>query len=223
MQNELVMPLWNARRPRMLSRNWWLRVGIVVLVTECLVLAGCGVHFASFISTAESDLPVIIQTVVNVLDSIAPQLNSSIVMSLGASTLATLKLLCGSPAPGAMQCDAASLVGEYHAAPTTTLLLKIQSALSAINANLNQIIGIVQGLVNVPQSVVLAIDGAFGIALTIINAILSLAPAAARALKVVLAPNPSDVPSTPTAPLTRAELVRRINAAFASFPKAQVQ
>jgi hypothetical protein len=203
------------------------KAALIGLLISCLITSGCG--FGSFVAAAEADLPVAIQTVSNILAFVAPGVGSALVTSIGNTVLASLVVLCGHPAPGA-PCDANSLIGEYNATttPSSTLLQKIQAALSAVNANLAQMITIANGLTTVPQIVILALTGAVSLVLQVINAILSFLPAVALKFGITFAAgvaitNPPGTSLTPIHPPSRASFVKAINAALHAYPQAMVQ
>ena len=141
----------------------------------CIALVACS--FASFASAAESDIPVVIQMISNITNIVAPGV-SAILATAGATAVATLVVLCGSPAPGATQCDPTSMVGQYQAATgaaKTTLLQKIQAALTAANNSITAMLNIAKGL---PTSVAAAIVTAIGVALQTVTLLISLVPVA---------------------------------------------
>ena len=226
MTYELAMPLWNFRRPRLLSPGWFNRLSLVILIGMALIITGCG--FASFVAAAEADLPVAISAVSNILAFVLPGIGSSLATSIGQAMLQSLVVLCGNPVAGATKCDPNSLIGQYVVAPSATLLQKIQVLLSDVNSKIAQIISIANGVITVPQIVVLAVTGGFAIVLQVINAVMSWIPAAAAKFGFSLAigmavTNPTGVPLTPTQPPSRANLVKQINAALHSYPQALVQ
>jgi len=176
-----ALPLWTIRGFKPVSWKWAGNLALIVMLSLSLTLAGC--TFASFIAAVQEDLPVVIQMVSNITNIVAPGVSVEI-QTAGGLALASLAILCGAPAIGATQCDATSLVGQYQAAtdgPTkTTLLQKIQAALSAVNGQLQKIITLGNGI---PTSVGAAIVTAVGVALSTITLLISLVPVAQASIK----------------------------------------
>lgn len=170
-----AMPLVGLAQGSKMDFGKWFRTTLVVfLVSLCLISAGCS--FASFTAAVEADLPVVIQMVSNITNIVAPGISGVIVTS-GTLALASLKILCGTPAIGASKCDATSLVGQYQVATDpsmkTTLLQKIQAALSAVNSQINNMLSLAT---NLPPYIGAAIAVALGVALETVTLLISLIP-----------------------------------------------
>jgi len=143
-------------------------IGVVSLALCLTVLVGCS--FASFTAAAEEDIPVVIQMVTNITNIIAPGVSADIVLA-GNTALASLQILCGSPAPGAKSCDPTSLIGQYDANASASLLSKIQAALSAVNVNISKMLALATGL---PPSIGAAIVTAISVALATVTSLISI-------------------------------------------------
>lgn len=170
-----ALPLWTIRGPRTGSLKWFSIASLVLLISLTLVVAGCS--FASFVSAAESDLPVVIQMIANITLIVAPGIALPI-QTGGALALAALHIACGTPAPGSAKCDATSLVGQYQATTDAQVkastLQKIQAALSTANGHIASILQLASGL---PPNDGAAIVTALGMALATVTSILSMIPA----------------------------------------------
>ena len=178
-----AMPIWTIKSFELGSRKWFAHALVVTMLAVTLVVGGCS--FASFIAAAEADLPVVLQMITNITNIVAPGVSVPIAAA-GALALTSLQILCGTPAISATKCDPTSLVGQYQAAPSTTLLQKIQAALLTVNGHINAMLQVANGL---PPGVGAAIVVAIGIALSTVTSILSMIPPSANpaALKVTLA------------------------------------
>lgn len=176
-----ALPLWTIGSLKPMGWKWAGNLALAILLSLCLILVGC--TFSSFIAAVQEDLPVVVQMVTNITNVVAPGVSVEI-QTVGGLALASLAILCGTPAIGATQCDPTSLVGQYQVAtdgPTkTTLLQKIQAALSAVNTQLNKIITLGNGI---PTSVGAAIVTAVGVALSTITLLISLIPVAQASIK----------------------------------------
>lgn len=167
-----ALPLWTISGPAFGSWKWLRVWSLIVLLSVCLILLGCS--FASFVSAAEADVPVVIQMVSNITNIVAPGVSAAL-QAAGALAMIALTIACGMPAPGATKCDPTSLIGQYQATPTATILAKIQSALSTTNGHIMEMLALAQGL---PAGISAAIVAAVGVALATINALMGMLPAA---------------------------------------------
>lgn len=188
-------------------------LGVLFLALLVLPIAGCS--FASFVSAAEADIPVVETMIGNVATFVAPGVSPALAVA-GTATMAVLVVLCGSPAAGASKCAASSLVGQYQAATgsaQTTLLEKIQAVLSAANSQVGNMLAIAKGL---PASVGASIATALGVALATVTSLLQLVGTGALANATAAAklknfPHPKD-------------LKRQFNAAIAArYPAAALR
>ena len=130
----------------------FLPMFLAVVLVVALVVSGCS--FPGFVSKTEALLPVFMQGFMNIMGIVAlatgnpaaiGAADKAIATGAEAAAQAALTELCGSPAPGAAQCDTGSLVGQYQAAPAAskaTLLGKIDTLLSVVSQNLNAVLGI---------------------------------------------------------------------------------
>lgn len=167
-----ALPLFTISGPEFGSWKWLRVWSLIVLLSVCLILAGC--TFASFVQAAEADVPVVIQMVVNITNLVAPGVSGPI-QAAGLLAIVSLTLLCGMPAPGADKCDPSSLIGQYQATPTATILAKIQAALATTNAHVTQMLALAHGL---SAAVGAAIVAALGVALATVTALIGMLPAA---------------------------------------------
>jgi hypothetical protein len=169
-----AMPLWTIAGPEFGSWRWLRNFSIAVLLSVTLILLGCG--FSSFVAAAEADVPVVVHIVQNITNVIAPAISSAI-QTYGNLALGVLMVLCGTPALGAVTCDATSLIGQYQAAIDplikTSLLQKIQDGLATLSTHLSAMLNLANGLA---QNVALAISTAVGIALATVTALITLLP-----------------------------------------------
>lgn len=167
-----ALPLWTIRGPELGSKKWFGRAAFVIFVSLSLVLAGC--TFSSFVAAAEEDIPVVIQMITNITTIIAPGYSAEI-QAAGTLALAGLKELCGTPAIGATKCDQTSLIGQYQASASTTILQKIDAALTAVNTHISSMLALAKGLSSGYGN---AIVVAVGIALSTVTALMGMLPAA---------------------------------------------
>lgn len=174
-----AMPLFTISGPRLGSQRWLNCVLIVTLLSLCLILAGCS--FANFTAAAEADIPVVIQMITNITNIVAPGVSAGIVAA-GTLAVASLTILCGTPAIGASKCDATSLVGQYQLATDSgikaTLLQKIDAALTAVNSQVGNMLALAKGL---NPSIGAAIVTAVGVALSTVTLLLTLIPVSLNA------------------------------------------
>jgi hypothetical protein len=143
----------------------------ILMLSFSLILMGCG--FASVAAAMEADIPVVEQMITNITNIIAPGVSAEIVAA-GGIALASLQILCGSPAPGATKCDPSSLVGQYQTATGAaqlTLLQKIQAALAAVNAQVTNILALAK---NLPSTIGNDIVQAVAISLSTITSLLTI-------------------------------------------------
>ncbi|HVI06996.1 MAG TPA: hypothetical protein VND65_01755 [Candidatus Binatia bacterium] len=197
-----AMPLWTIAGPRIGSWRWLWTLALVVVLSLSLVLIGC--NFASFVEAAEKDLPIVLSIVTNITNIMAPGVSPLLQLG-GTAALTSLAIVCGTPAPGATQCDATSLVGQYQAATDQatklSLLQKIQVALTAANSKLSDSLNVLSTVgANVPANAVDAIRVSIALAQTTIAAVISMIPSSASptALKATLQhaaqpPQPKDL------------------------------
>jgi hypothetical protein len=212
-----AMPLWTISGPRVGSLRWLRIAALVLVISLSLVLVGC--NFASFVEAAEKDLPIVVSIVTNITNIMAPGISAAIQIGSTAA-LASLAIVCGTPAPGATQCDATSLVGQYQTASDQaiklSLLQKIQVALSAANSKLSDSLQVLTTVgVSVPQNAVDAIRVSIALAQTTIAAVISMIPSSPTALKATLQrsaqpPQPKDLK------------LKYNNAIRAAFPTAAI-
>jgi len=191
-----ALPLWTIRGPRLGSFKWFAWAWMISIVSLALIVTGCS--FASFVAAAEADLPVVIQMVSNLTSLAIPGFTLPL-QAGGALALASLQILCGTPAPGAKQCDPTSLVGQYQTATDTatrmSLLQKCQAALLTANGHISSILQLASGL---PPADGAAIVTGLGLALSTVTAILSMIPPSANptvlgaTLKKATMPPPAD-------------------------------
>jgi hypothetical protein len=152
---------------------------VVFVLTLCLIMTfvvACS--FASFAAAAEADVPVVVQMISNITNLVAPGVSAAIVAA-GGLALSALTILCGTPAIGAQKCDPTSLIGQYQATPSTTLLQKIQVALQTVNSHITDMLALAKGL---SANVAAAIVAALGVALETVTALVGLIPAASNVL-----------------------------------------
>jgi hypothetical protein len=155
----------------------WARFLLNRIVPIAFVLVLCAVvtfvsacSFASFTAAAEADVPVVVQMITNITNIIAPGVSPAIAAA-GALALAALQVACGNPAPGAAKCDPTSLIGQYQATPSATLLQKIDVALQTVNSHITDMLALAKGL---SASVQAAIVAALGVALQTVTALIGL-------------------------------------------------
>lgn len=170
--------LWLRR-----SFDWLIGPGVlfmfVILLCVTLTLSGCIFgSFANFVSVAEADLPVVVQMISNITTIIAPGVSPAIAAG-GALAVSALVLACGNPVKGSAKCDPTSLVGQYQANPSATLLGKIQQALSTATSHVTDMLALAKGL---PQNVAASIATALSIALATVTSIISLIPVGMKLL-----------------------------------------
>lgn len=167
-----AMPLWTISTPRMGSWKWIGMLCLIALLAVSMTLMGC--NFASATAAIEADVPVILQMITNITALVAPGVSVGVAMA-GGLALASLQVLCGTPKIGATECDPTSLVGQYKTSPNTTILQKIDAALSTVNVHINAMLAIAKGL---PAGIASGIVTAIGIALATVTSLMSLMPAA---------------------------------------------
>jgi hypothetical protein len=177
MIGEMTLPfpkIFMWRTPRLGTNRWLAIVCLVTTLMLCVILSGCS--FASFAAAVETDLPVVIQMVTNITNIVAPGVSVAI-QAAGGLALASLTILCGTPAIGASKCDPTSLVGQYQLATDsgvkTSLLQKIDIALTAVNSQINNMLALAKGL---NPAIGAAIVTAVGIALETVTLLLTLIP-----------------------------------------------
>jgi len=171
-----ALPLWTLSGPRFGSWKWLRLICLTALLSICLVVAGCS--FASVAAALEEDIPVILQMITNITTIMAPGVSGE-VTTAGALAMTALQIICGTPAIGATKCDATSLVGQYQASPSTTILQKIDAALATANSHINAMLAAAKGI---SSAVGAAIVTAIGLALATVTSLMSLMPAATMAL-----------------------------------------
>lgn len=206
-----ALPLWTIRGFEFRTPKWFAHVLLIALLAVTLTVMGCS--FASFISAAEADIPVVVQMITNITNVVAPGVSAPIVAA-GTLAIAALQIVCGTPAAGATSCDPASLVGQYQAAPTATLLQKIQVTLLTVNGHISSMLQLASGL---PPGIGAAIVVAIGLALSTITAVISMIPPSTTpvALKATMA--------KATKPMAAKTLKAQFNAAIApQFPRAVI-
>lgn len=212
-----AMPLWTMKGPEIGTMKWLGMASLVLLLSACLILIGCS--FASVTAAIEADLPVVMQMITNISNVVAPGISPAIAAA-GALALAALQIVCGTPAIGAAQCDPASIVGQYQATPTTTLLQKIDAALNAANTHITAMLALAKGLSGTVQA---AITTAIGLALSTVVSLISLIPTVASAVAGKLKATGAVKATLATVPQPK-NLKSAYNAAMApQFPLAVIR
>jgi hypothetical protein len=190
---------------------------LALLLCFTIILSGC--TFASFVAAAEARLPVVVQMITNITNVVAAPYSPAI-QAFGALAIASLQIACGNPAPGARNCDPASLVGQFQAATDpalkTLLLQKIQAALQSVQGHLADILKLAGPAI--PQFVQIAITTGIGLAVLTIGSLISLIPPSLT---------PAAIRATiqqATQPPSRRDLIKRFNAAVSGqFPAATIR
>lgn len=139
-------------------------------VVPTLGIEGCS---TSWIAVAEKDLPV----VVNIAEVVA-----GIVTSLtGTAALSPVILAAIQEASNVFSAAMQALqdaIAAYQAAPSSTTLGKVVSAIDAVEADAPKVI---QSIAQAPGNIVSIVTSAIGTAITLLSAIESLIPSAAPA------------------------------------------
>jgi hypothetical protein len=133
---------------------------LVLALLPCLVVQGCSAQ--EWITTAESDLPVILQIVTNILN-IADVAAIPAAQSAGAQAKTDLAL-------------AQQLVTQFKAGDSGTTISAVNSALAAVNTDIGSILSAVH-ITNAAKQA--AITAAVGVALSTLLAIESIIPTTA--------------------------------------------
>lgn len=186
------------------AMRWFLphlmRVLVCNLIAVALILSGC--TFQGFLVKAEQDLPIVLQIITNITGIVAPGVSVGVAVA-GKLAQAGLQVVCGNPAPGATTCDPTSLIGQYSASKSTSVLGKIEAGFADVQAHLQDMLTAARVLDQAHRD---TITGAVTLAETTLLALESLIPTStpattptvaarrtARANIKLSVPNPADL------------------------------
>lgn len=134
--------------------------------------AGCS---TSWITTAEKDLPVISAILTSTLGIVADATGNAALDAVGQ---AALNVAINAASAGLVTLS--SLVTDYNASPSASVLVKITAALTDVQQNLNGILSAAQIKDTALQT---AIAGGIGVAISVVSSIELLIPSSAVSAK----------------------------------------
>jgi len=159
------------------------KIALVFILAVSLTTMGCS---TSWINTALQDLPVLVQIATSILQIVSAAQGNGTLDPATATSITTIS--------NQVKSDLTliqSLVTQYQASPSPTLLGQIDSALTAVQGNLNAILTAFHVSNSALQT---TITTSIGLALTVVVAIQSLVPLppspapAARVARVPIKP-----------------------------------
>ena len=156
---------WCARHRRGLA----IVSCLCFLTVLCIGMAGCAVPV--WLEDADNMLPVLLQSVLGLISLIGAFTGAG----AAASVLADINNVAGLVSSGITELE--TLIKDYNASPSDTLLQKVEAAGTDITSNLKGILALIPGL---PTALASKISALVNLLIEQLEAWLSLIPAASK-------------------------------------------